>query len=181
MLLRIGIVFGFEARAGDEPAEGFFATGAALGADDVAIAIDDHVDGINGGLIHGGEIGVFHEDNFAVAGMLVEIFLDGFLGFADIDGEKDEAFGGELAADLVHEGSFIGAETAPSGPKLEENDFAFDGIVGEFFTRGGGGIEAGGRFFVFGAGDKAESGEEKGARECASQEEGSRSHGRNVA
>jgi hypothetical protein len=48
-------------------------------------------------LIHGGKIGFFHEDNSAVARMLPEIFLDGFLGFADIDGEKDEAFGGELA------------------------------------------------------------------------------------
>jgi hypothetical protein len=180
-LVGVGVVFGFEAGAGDEPAEGFLATGAALGADDKAVAVNHNVNGVDSGGVHGGEIGVVHEDDFAVARMLLEILFDGFLGFADINGEKDEALGGELLADSVDESSFVGAVAAPSGPKFEENDFAFDGIVGEFLAGGGGGIEVRGRFFVFGAGDKAESGEENGAEECAAEEEGSRSHGENVA
>jgi len=163
VLLGIGVVGGFEAGTGDEPAEGFFATGAALGADDEAVAVNHNVNGVNGGGVHGGKIGVIHEDDFAVARMLLEIFFDGFLGFTDIDRKKDEAFGGELLADFIEESSFVGTVAAPSGPELEENDFAFDGIVGELFAGRGSGIEARGRLFVFGASDKAESGEEKGA------------------
>ncbi len=181
MLLGIGVVGGFEAGAGNEPAESFFATGAALGADDEAVAVNHNINGVDGGGVHGGEIGVIHEDNLAVARMLLEIFFDGFLGFADIDGEKDEAFWRELLADFVDEGSFVGAVAAPGGPELEENDSAFDGVVGKFFAGGGGGVERRGRFFVLGAGDKAETGEEKGAGECAAEEEGSRSHEGKVA
>ncbi len=162
-LVGIGVVGvgGFDAGAGDEAAEGFFAAGAALRADDEAVAVDDDVDGIGVGLVHSGKIGVFHHDEFAFAGMLVEIFFDGFFGFADVDGEKDEAFVGELVADLVDEGGFVGAEAAPGGPEFEEDDLAFDGFVGELFAGGSGGVEARGGLLVLGGGQGAERGEEQ--------------------
>jgi len=37
---------------------------------------------------------------FAVTGMLLEIFFWRFSWIADVDGEEDEAFAGELMADL---------------------------------------------------------------------------------
>ncbi len=156
-LIGVGVVRvgRFDAGASDESAEGIFAAGAALRANDEAIAVDDHVNGIGIGLIHGGEIGVFHHDDLAVARMLLEIFFDGFPGFADVDGEEDEAFCGELMADLVDEGGFVSAEAAPGGPEFEEDDFAFDGVVGEFFAGGGDGVEVRGRLLVLGAGERA--------------------------
>jgi hypothetical protein len=51
--------------------------------------------------------------------MLFEIFFDGLFGLAHVDGEKDQAFAGELMADLVDEGGFVGAEAAPGGPEFE--------------------------------------------------------------
>ncbi len=151
-VVRIG---GFDAGAGDESAEGFFTTGAALCADDEAIAVDDDIDWIGVGLVHGGEIGVFHHDDFAAAGMLLKIFFDGFPGLADVDGKEDEAFVSELVADFVDEGGFVGAEAAPGGPEFEEDDFAFDGVVGELFAGGGGGVEARGGLFVLRPGESA--------------------------
>jgi hypothetical protein len=62
--------------------------------------------------------------------------------------------------DLVDEVGFVGAVAAPSGPKFEQNNFPFDGVVGEFFAGRGGGIESGGRFLVPGFSHHAESGEE---------------------
>jgi len=70
-------------------------------------------------------------------------------------------------ADFVDEGSFVGAEAAPGGPKFEENDLAFDGFVGEFFARAGGGVEARGRLFVLGDGQGANSGEDQYAGKCS--------------
>ena len=156
-LIGVGVVSvgRFDAGASDESAEGIFAAGAALGSDNEAVAVDDHVNGIGIGLIHGGEIGVFHHDDFAVTGMLLEIFFDGFPGFADVDSEEDEAFAGELMADLVDEGGFVGAKAAPGGPEFEKDDFAFDGVVGEFFAGGGDGVEVRGRLLVLEAGERA--------------------------
>ena len=145
-VVRIG---GFDAGAGDESSEGFFAAGAALGSDNEAVAVDDNVNGISVGLVHGGEIGVFHHDDLAVARMLLEIFFDSLFGFADVDGEEDEAFIGEFVADFVDEGGFVGAEAAPSSPEFEEDDFAFDGVVGELFAGRSSSVEARGGLFVF--------------------------------
>ena len=171
----VGIGVGrFDAGAGDEIAKGIFAAGATLSSGDVAVAVDHYIDGIDVGLVHGGEIGVFHHDELAVAGMLLEIFLDGLFGFADVDGEEDEAFAGELVADFVDEGGFVGAEAAPGGPELEEDDFAFDGGVGEFFAGSGSGVEARGGLFVLGGGEGAKSGEQQRAGKCYSRQEGSR-------
>src|SRR5258708_37403579 len=108
--------------------------------------------------------------------MLLEIFFDGLFGFADVDGEEDEALAGELMADFVDEGGFVGAEAAPSGPEFEEDDFAFDGFVGEFFSGGCGGVEAGGGLFVLGGGERAKSGNNQYAGDCSPQEDGSGRH-----
>jgi len=148
----IGVLGDIEAAAGQEAAEGFFAAGAALGAGDVAVAIDDDINGIGSGGVHGGEIGVFHVDDFAGAGVLVDVFLDGLFGFADVDGEEKESFGGEIMTYFIDEGGFVGAETAPGGPEFEEDDFALDGGVIELFAGSGGGVEARGRLFGLGKG-----------------------------
>jgi hypothetical protein len=113
--------------------------------------------------------------------VLFEIFLDGLLGFADVDGEKEQAFGGKLMADLVDEGSFLGAEAAPGGPEFEKNDFAFDGVIGEFFASSGRGVEPRGGFLIFGGGEHTHNNDEQNAEECAAEENGSRSHWGNVA
>jgi hypothetical protein len=113
--------------------------------------------------------------------MLLEIFFDGFLGFADVDGEKEQAFGSKLMADLIDESSFFGAEAAPGGPELEENDFTFDGLVSEFFAGSRGGAETRGRLFVFRGSEHTDNCDEQNAEECAAEEDGSRSHGGNVA
>ena len=156
-LIGVGVVRvgRFDAGASDESAKSIFAAGAALGSDNEAVTVDDHVNGISVGLIHGGEIGVFHHDDLAVARMLLEIFFDGFPGFADVDSEEDEALVREFVADFVDEGGFVGAEAAPGGPEFEEDDFALDGFVGEFFASGGDGVEVRGRLLVLGAGEGA--------------------------
>ena len=106
--------------------------------------------------------------------MLLEIFLDGFLGLAHVDGQKDQPFIGELVAYLVDEGGLVSTEATPGGPKFEQHDLAFDGVVGEFFAGSRGGIKAGRGLFVLGAGKGANTGEKQCAGNCHSQREGSR-------
>lgn len=159
-LVGVGVVFGFDAGAGDEPAKRFFAASAALRSHNEAGAVNHHINRIGIGLIHGRKIGVFHHHDFAVAGMLVEVFLDGFPGFADVNREKDEAFGRKLFADFVDEGRFVGAEAAPGGPEFEERDFAFDGFVGELLSCGGCGGKVRSGFLVLGTGGETETTEE---------------------
>ncbi len=175
-LLGIRVVCGggFEAGAGEEFAEGFFPACSALSCGDIAVAVDHDIDGVDSGLIHGGEIGVFHHDDLAFAGMLLEIFLDGLLGLAHVDGKKDQSFIGELVAYLVDEDGLVSTEATPSGPKFEEHDLAFDGLVGESFAGSRGGIKAGRGLFVLGAGKDANRGEKQCAGKCHSQREGSR-------
>jgi hypothetical protein len=62
---------------------------ATLRSGNVAVAIYHHINGINSGLIHGGEICIFHQDDLAISRVQVEILLDGFFGFADIDRQHD--------------------------------------------------------------------------------------------
>src|SRR5439155_844610 len=105
--------------------------------------------GIDGGLIHGRKVGVFHQHDFAIARVLFEVFLDRFLGFTDVDSEKNEPFGGEFLADLVDEGGFVRAVAAPSGPEFKQSYLALDGPIGELFAgRRGGGKTRGGFLFV---------------------------------
>jgi hypothetical protein len=156
----VGVRVGFDLQAGggQEVAEDFLASGAALCGGDVALAVDSDINGIDGGGVHGGQVGVVGEDDFDVARMLFEIFLYGFFGFADVDSEHEEILAGKFLIDFVNEGRFDRAEGAPGGPELEENHFAFDGDVREPFAAGSGGVEAGRGFFRFGGagfGDKA--------------------------
>ena len=137
-----GVVVGIrcldvEAATGEKAAKRVFASGSALRAGNISIAINHDINGIDVGLIHGGEIGVVHEDDFRSTRILFEIFFDGLFRLTDINGKNNEAFGGKVVVDLVHEGSFISAIFAPSGPELEQDDFAFDGSVGERFAVGG--------------------------------------------
>ena len=39
--------------------------------------------------------------------MLLEIFFDGLLGLADLNGKKDQPFVGEFLADFVNEGTLL--------------------------------------------------------------------------
>src|ERR1700733_4287478 len=141
VVVRVG--FDLQAGGGQEVAEDFLASGATLGGGDVAVAVDSDINGVDGGSIHGGQVGVVGEDDFDVARMPFEIFLYGFLGFADVDSQNEEVFAGKFLIDFVNEGRFDGAEGAPSGPELEENHFAFDGDAGELFAVDSGGVEAG--------------------------------------
>ena len=102
LLVGIGIVskVGRADAGAGEAAEGSFTACAALRADDIAVAVDGDVDGTNRGLIHGGEIGVFAEDDAATAGMLLEIFLDRLFGLADVDGKNGEALVLEFPREL---------------------------------------------------------------------------------
>src|SRR5271168_964195 len=87
-LFVVGVFRFAEAGAAEEAAEAGFAAGAALVGGDVAVAVNDRIDGIDVGLVHGGEVGVFHHDDFGGTGMLVEVFFDGFLRFSDVYGEN---------------------------------------------------------------------------------------------
>jgi len=71
---------------------------------------------------------------------------------------------GEFVADFIDEGGFFVTVAAPGGPEFEEYDFAFDGVVGEFFAVGSFGVEAWGGFFGVGGG-KEGGGEQKQDRE----------------
>jgi hypothetical protein len=103
--------------------------------------------------------------------MLLEIFLDGLFGFADVDGEKDESLSGKIVTDFIDEGGFLGAEAAPSGPEFEEDDFSLDGGVIDFLAGGSGGVEARGMFFGLGNGQQGKSGEEqRGGYACAEED-----------
>jgi hypothetical protein len=142
-LVAVRVGFDLQAGGGQEVTEDFLASGAALCGGDVAIAVDSDINGVDGGSIHGGQVGVVGEDDFDVARMLLEIFLYGFLGLADVDSEHEEVFAGKFVIDFVNEGRFDGAEGAPGGPELEEDHFAFDGDVRELFAVGSGSVEVG--------------------------------------
>ena len=153
------------AGAREETAQAASTAGTALRASDVAVAIDKHIDGIDRGLIHGGEVSVFHQDNGNGAWMLVEVFPDSLFGFADMYGKNNQGFAGKFLGDLVDEAGFLGAIAAPGGPELEEHDLAFDGFVGEFFAASGGSVKPRGGFFAASVGSGVES-----DRRCGKQQ-----------
>ena len=152
-LVAVRVGFDLQPGGGQEVAEDFLTSGAALCGGNVAIAVDSDINGVDGGGIHGGQVGVVGEDDFDVARMPFEIFLYGFLGLADVDSEHQEVFAAKFLIDFVNEGRFDGAEGAPGGPEFEEDHFAFDGNVRELFAVGSSGVEAGrGLFSLGGAG-----------------------------
>lgn len=133
------------------------------------------------GLTHGREIGVFHQRDFAVAGMMLEVLFDRLLRFANVDGEKNEPFWSEFLADLVDEGSFFGAVTAPGGPELEKSLFTLDGCVVELLAGRGRGVKAGSRHLFIGSCGEAESAAKQCGGRCAAGDEGSHAHGGKIA
>src|SRR6266849_7874267 len=95
-----------------------------------------------------------------VRGCCSRYFLTVFLDSPTSMARKEQSFTGKIMTDLVHEVRFVGAEAAPGGPKFEQNNFPFDGVVGELFAGRGGGIESGRRLLVLGFSHQTESGEE---------------------
>ena len=79
---------------------------------------------------------------------IISAVLLNVLGFADVDSEKNETFGGKFLADLVDESGFIRAVVAPGGPEFKQSYLALDGLIGELFAgrRGGGKAWAGSRW-----------------------------------
>jgi hypothetical protein len=71
------------------------------------MAVNDHINGIGIGLIHGREIGVFGEHDAASAGMLLQIFLDRLLGFGNVNGQNDQSPVGEFLVDGLDERLFL--------------------------------------------------------------------------
>lgn len=53
-----------------------------------------------------------------------QIFLYRLLRFRDIDREHDQPFAGEFFVDFLDERFFIAAVRAPSGPELQQDNFA---------------------------------------------------------
>lgn len=149
-LVAVSVGFDLQAGGGQEVAEDFLTSGAALCGGDVAIAVDRDINGVDGGGIHGGQVGVVSKDDFDVARMPFEIFLYGFFGLADVDSEHQEVFAGKFVIDFVNEGRFDGAERAPGGPELKEDHFAFDREVRELFAIGSSGVESGGGLSTLG-------------------------------
>src|SRR5262249_18946392 len=113
--------------------------------------------------------------------MLLEVFLDCLLGFADVNGEKNEAFGSEFIAHFVYESGFVGTKAAPSGPEFEQNHFAFDRTVVEFFAGGRCGGKVPGGCLVFGASGETESAYKQSGGEYSTEEDGSHAHGEKIA
>jgi hypothetical protein len=124
------VVIATDAGAGEEPAEGHVAGGAPLFPGDVAFSVDQDINRVGIGLVHGGEVGVFHQNDGDGAGMLLEVFFHQLFGFADVDGKGDETFVAVFLGNLIDEMRFVGAVGAPGGPEFEEDDFALDAFVG---------------------------------------------------
>jgi hypothetical protein len=74
------------------------ASRATLCSGNVAVAIDHNINGINSGLVHGGQICVFQQDDLAISRVQVQLLLDGLFGFADRDRQSDQPFVSELVA-----------------------------------------------------------------------------------
>src|SRR5882724_635324 len=184
-LFGVGVGGGAETGSCEQRAESVFAGSTALGARDVSFAIDHNVNGISGCGVHGGEIGVFGEDDATGARILVEIFLDGFPGFADVDGENNEIFLGVFVADFFDKRRFGAAVSAPGRPELEQDYFAFDGSVREGFAGGRLGVETWSRFLWFGVGVEVGADAETKCEKCGGQEiaheVGGRVHDGNIA
>src|SRR5208337_5623457 len=91
----LGVFFlytGLETGAGQRPAKAPLSTRSSLRIDDLAIAIDDDVDGIAVRGVHGGKIRVPSHHDVTLARMLFQILLHDLLGFAYIHREHDQAF-----------------------------------------------------------------------------------------
>ena len=96
-------VLGLKAGARQRPAKGPLSTGSVLRIDDLAVAIDNNVDGIAVGGVHGGQIGISGHHDVALAGMVFHVLLYDLLGLCYINGNHDQALVGEFRGKVVYQ------------------------------------------------------------------------------
>ena len=137
------LLVGFEAGTVEHAAKAALSGRTALFAGDVAFAIDDYVDGINLGVVHSGQVGIFGEDDGNGARVLGQILLHSLIRFQDIDGENDQVFGLVFLGDVIDELGFFFTVLAPCCPEFKKNHFALDRVVVELLSAGGLGAKAG--------------------------------------
>lgn len=108
--------------------DGDVAGGPILGADDFAFDAALTVDEIGFGEAGSAVIG---SDGFGIVAERGEdhaiIFEEGLVGLGvvvDGDAENDAAFGSNFGLELIERGGFVDAGRAPSGPEIEDDDFA---------------------------------------------------------
>ena len=137
------MLFGFKAGAAEHAAQATLSGGAALFAGDIALAINDYVDGIDLRVVHGGEVRVFGEHDGDCARVVDEILFHPLIWFEDVDGEHDQILALVFLGNVIDQLGFLFAVLAPCGPEFEEYDFALDGVVIELISGGGFRAEAG--------------------------------------
>jgi len=143
------LLFGLEAGAAEHAAKATLYGSAALFTGDIAVTVDDYVNGIHLRVVHGGEVRVFGEDDGNFARVFHQILLHSLIRFEDVYGEDDQIFAFVFPGDVIDELGFLFAVLAPCGPEFEEDDFAFDRLVVELFAGCGFGAEAGSRLSGF--------------------------------
>jgi len=136
------LLFGFEAGAAEHAAKATLSGSAALFTGDFAVTVDDYVNGIHLRVVHGGEVGVFGENDGNVARVFHQILLHSLIRFEDVYGEDDQIFAFVFPGDVIDELGFLFAVLAPCGPEFEEDDFALNGLVIELISGDGLGAEA---------------------------------------
>ena len=80
------MLVGFQTGVAQHAADAAVAGGTALFAGDVAVFIYDDIDGIDLGVVHGGEVGVFRKDNGHRARVLRQVGLHRLVWFEDVYG-----------------------------------------------------------------------------------------------
>jgi hypothetical protein len=136
---------GFDPSPAKQLPESSLSGGATLFPGNVAIAVDHHVNRITPGIVHGGKVRVFGEDDGHSARVASQVFFDRLMRFEDIDGKNDQAFAGKLFGEIVDNASLTFAVFAPRGPEFEQDDLAFHRGVVEPVAGCGLGVEAGSR------------------------------------
>src|SRR6266568_2559136 len=165
----VGFIERSHVGARKQSAQGAFTAGSALLAGDIAGAIDHNINGINIGLIHGGEIGVLREDNATRARMLLEIFLDCLLGFGNVNRQHNQSFVGEFFVDGLDQRLFDVTVLAPGGPKLQQDYLAFHRLVVEALPRHSFCAEARSGLVVVIAAEGASGGQQSRKKQRAAQ------------
>src|SRR5208283_1282076 len=158
-----------------------FASGSALRSGNVAVAVNQHVDGIHRCLVHGCEISVFHQDDRNRARVGLQISLDRLLRFANVNRQHDQPFVGELLRDLIHIRRFMVTIAAPGGPELQQHHLALDGFIGELLAAGGRRMEARRSLFVRRRGHQAGGKRERSRKHGRAEGQESTSHAGNVS
>jgi hypothetical protein len=96
-----------------------------LRIDDLAVAIDDDIDGISVRGIHCGEIGISGHHDMTLAGMVFQVLLHDLLRLCYINRNHDQALVGKFRGKVVYQTLFALAVGTPRGPELKKNNFPF--------------------------------------------------------